>query len=280
MKEQEQEVFGWYEHVLPVIQNVFNGEIGVTLTDCEKIILYCPSKRLDFKITPGAQLKPGSGIYRAVHEKKRIFLKMDKALYGQPYITMATPIYDQQRKLIGSIAITQTTDQQEKLQEMAAILTDTINLLASTTEEVSAQTQEIAVICKHMAGATRQSHSRISETNQVVGFIKLIAGQTNLLGLNAAIEAARVGEQGRGFGVVAEEIRKLATSSADSITKIDKMIKTIQGESNQSVEQVEHIENVLGEIAGAISQVAMAVQQAAEMSRQLDEIANNLNHEK
>jgi hypothetical protein len=276
---KEQEIFSYFEHVLPVIQNTFDCEVGVTLTDCEKILLYRPSKQLDFKIPPGAQLKPGSGIYRAVHEKQRVALKMDKALYGQPYITMAYPIYDNQGNVIGSIAITQTIDQQEKLKEMAAVLTDSISILASTTEEVSAQTQEIAAICKAMVDETHKSHASVSETNQVVGFIKSIAGQTNLLGLNAAIEAARVGEHGRGFGVVAEEIRKLATSSTESITKIDKMITTIQSASSRSVEQVEHIESVLNQIAGAINQVAIAVQQAAAMSQQLDEMADNLNQE-
>jgi len=278
MKEQDD--FSCYEQVLPVIQGAFNGQIGITLTDCEKILMYRPARNLDFKITPGSQLKPGSGIYRAVHEKRRIALKVDKTLYGKPYITMATPIYDIQGRLIGSIAITQTTDQQEKLKEMAAGLTDSIDILASTSEEVAAQTQEIVAVCKDMNETTRQGHSRIYETNQVLGFIRSIAAQTNLLGLNAAIEAARVGEQGRGFSVVAEEIRKLATSSANSIAQIDKMIKAIQSESDKSVGQVEHIGSVLNQIAGAITQVAMAVQQAATMSRQLDDMADHLNQEK
>jgi len=276
---KEQDIFSCYEQVLPAIQDVFNGEIGVTLTDCEKILMYRPSKKLDFKITPGSLLKSGSGIYRAVHEKRRIALKMDKKLYGQPYITMATPIHDNQGKLIGSIAITQTTDQQDKLKDMAAGLTDSIDILASTSEEVAAQTQEVLAVCKEMDETTREAHSRIYETNQVLGFIKSIAAQTNLLGLNAAIEAARVGEQGRGFGVVAEEIRKLATSSADSIAKIDKIIKAIQSESNKSVAQVEHIGSVLNQISGAITQVAMAVQHAATMSRQLDDMADDLHQE-
>ena len=123
---------------------------------------------------------------------------------------------------------------------------------------------------------TRDSQGRVQETDQVIGFIKNIAGQTNLLGLNAAIEAARVGDQGRGFGVVAQEIRKLAIDSADSIKKIDAIIKSIQADSNQTNSQTEHINAVLGEIANAITQVTAAVQEANDQARKLGVMADDL----
>ena len=123
---------------------------------------------------------------------------------------------------------------------------------------------------------TRDSQGRVQETDQVIGFIKNIAGQTNLLGLNAAIEAARVGDQGRGFGVVAQEIRKLAIDSADSIKKIDAIIKSVQADSNQTNSQTEHIYAVLGEIAYAITQVTAAVQEANTQARKLGEMADDL----
>jgi len=63
--------------------------------------------------------------------------------------------------------------------------------------------------------------------------IKNVAAQSNLLGLNAAIEASRVGDVGRGFSVVTEEIRKLATSSTASIKEIDAIINTVQTDSNR-----------------------------------------------
>ena len=113
-------------------------------------------------------------------------------------------------------------------------------------------------------------------TDQVIGLIKAVAGQTNMLGLNAAIEAARVGEQGRGFGVVAEEIRKLAASTGESIKKIESTLQTIRDDSRKNYEQSRHIDEVMPQIAQAITQVAGSVQEVNEMARSLNSMADSL----
>ena len=94
----------------------------------------------------------------------------------------------------------------------------------------------MAETVKHSAGQVESLGQRSAEISQIAGVIKEIADQTNLLALNAAIEAARAGEQGRGFAVVADEVRKLAERTGKATQEISSMIELIQNETRQAVD--------------------------------------------
>ncbi len=275
MKAEDQATLEKMASVLPIFYRAFDGGIGVALTDAEKFLVYYPAKDLDFRTQINAPFKEGSAVYILMQEKlPYLKRRMDKQLHGFPYDVMVAAIYNDDNETIGSIIISQSLDHQSTLKDMAGNLLNSISTLASTAEEITAQSQEIAGITRALTQAAKESQNQVLETNRVLGFIREIAGQTNLLGLNAAIEAARVGEQGRGFGVVAEEIRKLAANSAESIAKISAIISGIQNSSTTTSCQIGQVEEGISQVAEAITHLAGATQELRAMAHLLDEKAD------
>ena len=272
----DKDILNSYVQIMPTISDLYNGDVGFSITDREKYIFAQIAPRLGFRVNVGEPIRQGSAVRRAMEEGHRVKIRADKAVFGVPYLATAVPIRDDCGRIIGAFCFIETTERQEKLKEMAASLTKSMVDMAGTSEEISAQAEQIAALTRELSQATQESQGRVRESDQVLGFIRNISGQTNLLGLNAAIEAARVGEMGRGFGVVAEEIRKLATSSGESVKKIETIIRDIKTDSSHTSEQLQQIDEAINQIAGAMTLLASSVEQAGAMAAQLDKVADSI----
>jgi hypothetical protein len=276
IKEENEIILAQIAFVLPMVQRALNHEIGIVYTDREKVRMYKPGKDFVLPTKENSPLLPGTGIYRIIHEKlPYIMVRVAKEVQGVPFTSKAGAIYNKSGDIIGAMAITQSVERQESLKEMASSLLNSISTLASTAEEITAQSQEMTSITGELAKVAETSQVRVNETNQVLGFIKDLAGETNLLGLNAAIEAARVGEQGRGFSVVANEIRKLSFNSAESITNISNIISRIQADSAVTCRKISQVEEGISQVAKAIAHMASATEELRILAHYLDETAES-----
>jgi len=127
--------------------------------------------------------------------------------------------------------------------------------------------QELADNISESAAAILKLQEDTNQVNQVLEVIKSIAEQTNLLALNAAIEAARAGEQGRGFAVVADEVRSLASRTQDSTTEINQILMQLQEAAQSAVSRMESSKN----------QVETSVEKANKAGDSLSAITSTVN---
>ncbi|RON36479.1 methyl-accepting chemotaxis protein [Pseudomonas frederiksbergensis] len=191
---------------------------------------------------------------------------------------MTATVHDVARNAEEAAQAAQTADgkvesgQQVVRQSMARIeqLADSATSASSSIESLSAEIQNIGT---------------------VLSVIKSVAEQTNLLALNAAIEAARAGEQGRGFAVVADEVRALAKRTQQSTEEIERLVSALRLAAQSSVQQIQssgelvklavsdalQTESALGSIAAAVSLIQQMNQQIAAAAEEQSSVAEEIN---
>jgi len=136
-------------------------------------------------------------------------------------------------------------------------------------ERMTDRVENFALRQQDTAEAVSQLHARTGQIDGIVKLIKDIADQTNLLALNAAIEAARAGEAGRGFAVVADEVRKLAERTGKATNEISVLVRAIQNEADQVRDQVQFAPEEIDAIRGEGRQAFDGIQQLVAMSSKM-----------
>lgn len=253
----DEEILRSFSVVLPYLNDLAIYDAAFALSDEEKYIHYESAEGFKLDVKYGTEISPL--VKDSLISGKILKGDVPASLFGKAVKVISIPIKNSKGKIIGTISngidmedINRMADSVKEIAQSVAQVSGVVGKLAEAASELAKSEQSTINLAEITIGNSKK-------TTEVLELIKGIADKTNLIGLNAAIESARVGEYGRGFNVVASEIRKLASQSKESITTIKYIIEKM----NESVENISKAINksaaVSEEQAGAIEEISATI---------------------
>lgn len=270
---KDEEILKAFAVVLPYLNKLTEEDIGYALSDTKHYICCVPPK--GFSLNAGV----GDGIVDVVKECVRSGKiqsgSLPASVFGKAIKFASVPIKNSKGQIIGAIntgidvenssALVNSIDE---IYQSVAQVSIGINELANSATEL-AKTGQSTI---QQAQVTMENSKKTSEALEI---IKSIADQTNLLGLNAAIESARAGEHGKGFNVVSSEIRKLANQSKESTATIKSIVEDMNESVNGITKKINESAIVSEQQAASIEEISATIETINENLKKLVELSKN-----
>lgn len=270
MEISDEEFFNALKTVFSVLPTLFISDVALAITDKENFILFKQADTFQLNISEGMPLVDGGVCIKAIRTGERQSLHYSKEIFGFPIAAYGIPIINPStNNVVGTVTYGVSLEKENEVIEMADELQAFSQELTASSEELASSTEELASNSQNVNNLINETQIGITNMNDIIKYIKSIADTTNLLGLNASIEAARAGEYGKGFSVVAAEIRKLAANSKNSTAQINETLSKIKTNINSII-------NVLNEFSATSATQADQATQIALGSQRLNELSNKL----
>ncbi|WP_138756241.1 methyl-accepting chemotaxis protein [Paenibacillus sinopodophylli] len=260
--------------MIPILKAAVPAELSIAICDTEKFIAYWPGENIDLNIRVGQLLHHEEPLTQAIRNNVSLRSEVPAVFYGFEFIGTATPLHDNSGNVIGGIAV--QLRKQSELITIADQISESLSQASSQLSQVTDGSVVLAESAQQLLSLAHRTVKQVEETDKVVSIVKRVADQTNLLGINAAIEAAHAGDRGRGFGIVAGEIRKLSSETLTSTKAIQHTLKTFDEAISEMRLSIESITAIVEEQTTSSRQVLAFIEEVHRMSEQLNQFAKKL----
>lgn len=225
------------EYLKKIIETVddyrrfLNPDVAISISDREKYVKIIDTEELKFPMKEGDNVR-GCGydnVLDAIERTGEPFTNvLPKEITGTFTIkSIISPIRDN-GKVVGYFSISINIEKESQVESISEYLTKSIDNTNDSVHKIVTSAESLNNMMKDIESWSKEAEHSIEQSNSAIGLIKGIATQSNLLGLNAAIEASRAGVEGKGFSVVASEMRKLAIQSKETAQLVEESLKKIE----------------------------------------------------
>jgi Methyl-accepting chemotaxis protein len=263
----------------PILAEMFHEGAFIYISDLEKISYRQPSKKFDMPtIELNYKLNDDDIASKVIKSKQPILTEIEESKFGVPIFVANYPLFDEENEteIVATLGVVTPKRTAAKLRDMAGNMDSGLTNISAAIEELAASATEIHSNEQKLNMDIKEVTKITEQINEISEFIKDIADETKMLGLNAAIEAARAGEAGRGFGVVAEEIRKLSDQSKSTVPKIKQLTDNIKDKVDEVSKNSSASLHSSQEQAAATEEITASIEEITAMSQDLNEIARTL----
>lgn len=260
-------------NVIPIIRAIYPYDCMVAVADKERFICYSPGDRLRTEDPTGKPLVPGDGLWEAVNRGEKFKSIVPESVWGFLFKSITVPVEDAAGNIVGAVGLGHGLEVQETLHDSAQAIAASSQQINASSQELSANAQTLSERLQKLHIAANIMTTSIDQSDHILTFITGIARDSNLLGLNASIEAARAGDNGRGFSVVAEEIRKLSVLSTSSVRETRTILDEIKKEIHKFKVEITDADVISTHQAAATEEIVKAIESLSSLADRIQSIA-------
>ncbi|MFV0465603.1 MAG: methyl-accepting chemotaxis protein [Lachnospiraceae bacterium] len=257
--------------VLPVLPEIFQIDCNIAVSDLEKMLAVHDSSKIKSDIRPGERQEINS-MLRHVLQSRKTFSEMTDR-FAVPAKATITPYYDEDRRDAGLIFVVQEIEKQAKVEKVSESLVNVFGQINTTIEQIALESESLSADVNETVATVIELVERIQTINDIIESIQSIADQSGLLSLNARIEAARAGDAGKGFGVVATEVSKLAQMSKESSEKARNSLQDMKNDIEFINKKISQIEKSTHQQAASTQDISNSTANVSVDLKELLEIA-------